>query len=187
MLHDMVAAHSVVRVSVCRGNKGAFYCILHRCILRLLFVKIVKPFSFIYCLYIFSLFTTDIEQAMSTELVPGDIIAIPANGMVMPCDAILFQGTCVVNESMLTGECAVCCLQRTTWTKMFLLRFKYSLIFNSVLLHFFCLIFQHSQTPLIVYECLVKLPRIINWCIRLGFRFSVIFKFRSDLMVRFRH
>lgn len=43
------------------------------------------------------------EQAMSTELVPGDVIAIPANGMVMPCDAVLVQGTCIVNESMLTG------------------------------------------------------------------------------------
>uniref|UniRef100_A0A3B3CBC7 P-type ATPase A domain-containing protein n=1 Tax=Oryzias melastigma TaxID=30732 RepID=A0A3B3CBC7_ORYME len=63
----MVAAHSVLRVSVCRGNK-------------------------------------DIEQAMSTELVPGDVIVIPANGMMMPCDAILFHGNCVVNESMLTGE-----------------------------------------------------------------------------------
>uniref|UniRef100_A0A3B4Z1I1 Polyamine-transporting ATPase 13A3 n=1 Tax=Stegastes partitus TaxID=144197 RepID=A0A3B4Z1I1_9TELE len=67
MLHDMVAAHSVVRVSVCRGNE-------------------------------------DIEQAMSTELVPGDVIVIPANGMIMPCDAVLFHGTCIVNESMLTGE-----------------------------------------------------------------------------------
>ncbi|CAN9503180.1 unnamed protein product [Ophioblennius macclurei] len=67
MLRDMVAAHSVVRVTVCRGNN-------------------------------------DIEQAMSTELVPGDVITIPANGMIMPCDAILVQGTCIVNESMLTGE-----------------------------------------------------------------------------------
>uniref|UniRef100_A0A671XK01 Polyamine-transporting ATPase 13A3 n=1 Tax=Sparus aurata TaxID=8175 RepID=A0A671XK01_SPAAU len=67
MLHDMVAAHSVLRVSVCRGNK-------------------------------------DIEQAMSTELVPGDVILIPANGMIMPCDAVLTHGTCIVNESMLTGE-----------------------------------------------------------------------------------
>ncbi|XP_028284295.1 probable cation-transporting ATPase 13A3 isoform X2 [Parambassis ranga] len=67
MLHDMVAAHSVVRVSVCRGNK-------------------------------------DIEQAMSTELVPGDVIIIPPNGLIMPCDAVLFHGTCIVNESMLTGE-----------------------------------------------------------------------------------
>ncbi|XP_041659728.1 probable cation-transporting ATPase 13A3 [Cheilinus undulatus] len=67
MLHDMVAAHSVVRVSVCRGNK-------------------------------------DVEQAMSTELVPGDVIIIPANGMIMPCDAVLIHGTCIVNESMLTGE-----------------------------------------------------------------------------------
>lgn len=24
MLHDMVAAHSIVRVSVCRGNQGKF-------------------------------------------------------------------------------------------------------------------------------------------------------------------
>ncbi|TKS80093.1 putative cation-transporting ATPase 13A3 [Collichthys lucidus] len=63
----MVAAHSVVRVSVCRGNK-------------------------------------DIEHAMSTELVPGDVIVIPANGMIMPCDAALIHGTCIVNESMLTGE-----------------------------------------------------------------------------------
>nr|XP_046263347.1 polyamine-transporting ATPase 13A3-like isoform X2 [Scatophagus argus] len=67
MLHDMVAAHSVVRVSVCRENK-------------------------------------DTEHAMSTELVPGDVIVIPANGIIMPCDAALIQGTCIVNESMLTGE-----------------------------------------------------------------------------------
>ncbi|MEQ2181945.1 hypothetical protein GOODEAATRI_016938, partial [Goodea atripinnis] len=45
-----------------------------------------------------------IKQAMSTDLVPGDVISIPANGMVMPCDAVLLQGTCVVNESMLTGD-----------------------------------------------------------------------------------
>ncbi|KAM3604956.1 uncharacterized protein V6R79_018601 [Siganus canaliculatus] len=67
MLHDMVAAHSVVRVSVCRPSK-------------------------------------EIEAAMSTELVPGDVIVVPANGMIMPCDAVLIQGTCIVNESMLTGE-----------------------------------------------------------------------------------
>ncbi|XP_077955237.1 polyamine-transporting ATPase 13A3 isoform X4 [Gasterosteus aculeatus] len=67
MLHDMVAAHSVVRVSVCRESK-------------------------------------DIEEAMSTDLVPGDVIIIPANGMIMPCDAVLTHGTCIVNESMLTGE-----------------------------------------------------------------------------------
>lgn len=41
---------------------------------------------------------------MSTDLVPGDVIIIPANGTIMPCDAVLVQGTCIVNESMLTGE-----------------------------------------------------------------------------------
>uniref|UniRef100_A0A4W6FJD6 ATPase 13A3 n=1 Tax=Lates calcarifer TaxID=8187 RepID=A0A4W6FJD6_LATCA len=45
-----------------------------------------------------------IEEAMSTELVPGDVVIIPVNGMIMPCDAVLIHGTCIVNESMLTGE-----------------------------------------------------------------------------------
>uniref|UniRef100_A0A3Q0S6Q6 Polyamine-transporting ATPase 13A3 n=1 Tax=Amphilophus citrinellus TaxID=61819 RepID=A0A3Q0S6Q6_AMPCI len=67
MLHDMVAAHSIVRVSVCRANN-------------------------------------DIEEILSTDLVPGDVMVIPSNGTIMPCDAVLVSGTCIVNESMLTGE-----------------------------------------------------------------------------------
>ncbi|XP_035032417.1 polyamine-transporting ATPase 13A3 isoform X1 [Hippoglossus stenolepis] len=67
MLHDMVAAHSIVRVSVCRANN-------------------------------------DIEEILSTDLVPGDVMVIPSNGTIMPCDAVLISGTCIVNESMLTGE-----------------------------------------------------------------------------------
>ncbi|XP_053315141.1 polyamine-transporting ATPase 13A3 isoform X2 [Spea bombifrons] len=67
MLHDMVAAHSIVRVSVCRGSE--------------------EP-----------------EEILSTDLVPGDIMVIPPNGTIMPCDAVLISGTCIVNESMLTGE-----------------------------------------------------------------------------------
>lgn len=51
----------------------------------------------------FLVLNTDVEQAMSTELVPGDVIVIPGNGMTMPCDAVLIRGTCIVNESMLTG------------------------------------------------------------------------------------
>uniref|UniRef100_A0A5F8HHD5 Polyamine-transporting ATPase 13A3 n=1 Tax=Monodelphis domestica TaxID=13616 RepID=A0A5F8HHD5_MONDO len=67
MLHDMVAAHSTVRVSVCRLGG-------------------------------------ETEEIFSTDLVPGDIMIIPLNGTVMPCDAVLINGTCIVNESMLTGE-----------------------------------------------------------------------------------
>ncbi|XP_053490134.1 polyamine-transporting ATPase 13A3 isoform X3 [Ictalurus furcatus] len=66
-LHDMVATHSTVRVSVCRTNN-------------------------------------EIEEALSTDLVPGDVMVIPSNGTIMPCDAVLISGTCIVNESMLTGE-----------------------------------------------------------------------------------
>ncbi|NXC27887.1 AT132 ATPase, partial [Campylorhamphus procurvoides] len=40
----------------------------------------------------------------SVELVPGDCISIPADGTVVPCDAALLTGECMVNESMLTGE-----------------------------------------------------------------------------------
>uniref|UniRef100_A0A8C7DWZ6 Polyamine-transporting ATPase 13A3 n=1 Tax=Oncorhynchus kisutch TaxID=8019 RepID=A0A8C7DWZ6_ONCKI len=45
-----------------------------------------------------------IEEALSTDLVPGDVMVIPSNGTIMPCDAVLVSGTCIVNESMLTGE-----------------------------------------------------------------------------------
>ena len=39
------------------------------------------------------------------ELVPGDVIFLPTDGgFVMECDAVLVEGTCVVDESMLTGE-----------------------------------------------------------------------------------
>nr|XP_023650603.1 probable cation-transporting ATPase 13A3 isoform X3 [Paramormyrops kingsleyae] len=46
----------------------------------------------------------EVEEILSTDLVPGDVIIIPSNGMMMPCDAALIGGTCIVNESMLTGE-----------------------------------------------------------------------------------
>ena len=39
----------------------------------------------------------------SGNLVPGDVIVVPENCM-MPCDLLLLSGSCVVNESMLTGE-----------------------------------------------------------------------------------
>lgn len=107
MLHDMVAAHSVLRVSVCRGNKGMFPVIIWinspdklSCFCVILsYMDHSTDFSFTVVFVLFQ----DIEQAMSTELVPGDVIVIPANGMIMPCDAVLIQGTCIVNESMLTG------------------------------------------------------------------------------------
>ncbi|XP_055521214.1 polyamine-transporting ATPase 13A3-like [Leucoraja erinacea] len=67
LLHDMVAAHNVVRVKVYRGNGVS-------------------------------------EEMFSTDLVPGDVVLIPIGGMLMPCDAVLVTGTCVVNESLLTGE-----------------------------------------------------------------------------------
>lgn len=39
----------------------------------------------------------------SSDLVPGDVIEIPEN-TAMPCDLVLLTGSCIVNESMLTGE-----------------------------------------------------------------------------------
>ncbi|EFX85022.1 hypothetical protein DAPPUDRAFT_314488 [Daphnia pulex] len=44
------------------------------------------------------------DRIGTEELVPGDVIVIPAAGCVMHCDAVLLFGTCIVNESMLTGE-----------------------------------------------------------------------------------
>jgi P-type E1-E2 ATPase len=39
----------------------------------------------------------------SSSLVPGDVVEIPEN-TAMPCDFVLLTGSCIVNESMLTGE-----------------------------------------------------------------------------------
>ena len=39
----------------------------------------------------------------SVDLVPGDVIEIPEN-CNMPCDLVMLTGSCIVNESMLTGE-----------------------------------------------------------------------------------
>ncbi|XP_063997389.1 polyamine-transporting ATPase 13A2 isoform X1 [Pogoniulus pusillus] len=40
----------------------------------------------------------------SVDLVPGDCISLPTDGTLVPCDAALLSGECMVNESMLTGE-----------------------------------------------------------------------------------
>ncbi|XP_066097799.1 probable cation-transporting ATPase 13A4 isoform X1 [Saccopteryx bilineata] len=45
-----------------------------------------------------------IEELESRFLVPGDLLILTGNKMQMPCDAVLIDGTCVVNEGMLTGE-----------------------------------------------------------------------------------
>lgn len=55
-------------------------------------------------LYHTPLFVADIDEVLSTDLVPGDVMVIPSNGTIMPCDAVLISGTCIVNESMLTGK-----------------------------------------------------------------------------------
>ncbi|KZS08802.1 putative Cation-transporting ATPase 13A2 [Daphnia magna] len=46
------------------------------------------------------------ENIYASRLVPGDVIVIPPTGFLVPCDAVLVAGTCIVNESVLTGESA---------------------------------------------------------------------------------
>ena len=42
-------------------------------------------------------------QINSTELIPGDVIEIPSN-IKLPCDLILIEGQCLIDEAVLTGE-----------------------------------------------------------------------------------
>ncbi|KAM5292237.1 putative cation-transporting ATPase 13A5 [Ctenodactylus gundi] len=44
-----------------------------------------------------------LQELESRLLVPGDILILPGK-LSLPCDAILIDGSCVVNEGMLTGE-----------------------------------------------------------------------------------
>ncbi|KAJ3657587.1 hypothetical protein Zmor_009376 [Zophobas morio] len=45
-----------------------------------------------------------VQDADPEELVPGDLLVLPKSNFVLPCDAVLLTGQCIVNESMLTGE-----------------------------------------------------------------------------------
>ena len=64
----------------------------------------VNKFFLLYRHLLISIHTIAIEKS-SKELVPGDVLLLPTSGgYMMECDAVLIEGTCVVNESMLTGE-----------------------------------------------------------------------------------
>ncbi|KAJ6655499.1 hypothetical protein lerEdw1_005077 [Lerista edwardsae] len=44
------------------------------------------------------------QELESRHLVPGDALALDGGKSILPCDALLIHGQCVVNEGMLTGE-----------------------------------------------------------------------------------
>ena len=58
-----------------------------------------------YVKKIYLCLTTLAIELSSVELVPGDVVFLSASGgYMMECDAVLIEGSCVVDESMLTGE-----------------------------------------------------------------------------------
>lgn len=66
------------------------------------------------------------REISSTEVVPGDVLHVPPHGCELYFDAVLLNGNCVVNESLLTG--------------MFI---KYRMFFFYSL-HFFLYLFVHQ-------------------------------------------
>ncbi|KAJ1965508.1 hypothetical protein GGI12_000730, partial [Dipsacomyces acuminosporus] len=44
------------------------------------------------------------RESIAEDLLPGDVFEMVPSMRVLPCDAVLLEGDCIVNESMLTGE-----------------------------------------------------------------------------------
>uniref|UniRef100_A0A672VE82 Cation-transporting ATPase n=1 Tax=Strigops habroptila TaxID=2489341 RepID=A0A672VE82_STRHB len=44
------------------------------------------------------------KETKSCYLVPGDMFLLDRKKLALPCDAVLIDGSCIVNEGMLTGE-----------------------------------------------------------------------------------
>ncbi|KAJ2778929.1 hypothetical protein GGI15_004030 [Coemansia interrupta] len=44
------------------------------------------------------------HDGTAEELLPGDVFEVVGSMHILPCDAVLLEGDCIVNESMLTGE-----------------------------------------------------------------------------------
>lgn len=64
-----------------------------------------------HCVLILPMYAlSDEVMVNSMDLVPGDCILIPPEGLLLPCDAALLAGECMVNESLLTGGCPFCVL-----------------------------------------------------------------------------
>ena len=64
-----------------------------------MFLKVVIFYLTVYFQY-FQVY----ENVSSLTLVPGDVLVIPREGMVMTCDAALLTGNAIVNEAILTGK-----------------------------------------------------------------------------------
>ena len=43
-------------------------------------------------------------EVEAASLCPGEVLVLPAQGCLLPCDAVLLTGSAIVNEAMLTGE-----------------------------------------------------------------------------------
>lgn len=44
------------------------------------------------------------RQLLSSELCPGDLVSVTRSLDMLPCDLVLIRGSCIVDESLLTGE-----------------------------------------------------------------------------------
>uniref|UniRef100_A0AAR2JBK1 P-type ATPase A domain-containing protein n=1 Tax=Pygocentrus nattereri TaxID=42514 RepID=A0AAR2JBK1_PYGNA len=84
--------------------------------------------------------TGEEECVSSVDLVPGDCVVIPSEGLLLPCDAALLAGECMVNESMLTGEKTKKCIKCAVIRSFLWLPFTMCMhfCFTAVLLKTFC-------------------------------------------------
>ena len=109
-----------------------------------------------------------VRAISSHRLLPGDVMVLQPGKAL--CDMVLLQGTCLVMESMLSGEVRVCGDTFMCWAA----RKVDDVVYGVCIWHIFCIVFINSSRNANAVTVVATLPADgSNLCAAAGLRVAV--------------